>query len=204
MKTKLTLTVLAIALMFTACKKEKDEPANNPSTIPPNNGSVVVTVINDTVDFTTASSCSQWSVGMDFDSIHTDSFSVADYSLQSKDSNCVFTGNIKLTFSAGNNNLLFLDPGFGGNARKFSQGETINYNNVDYVSTSGLASTRILEEGVTSPFNLNETFYLGVAFLQNGSYYNGWVKVKTLNNYYSAIIISYGVCKTANQPITAE
>lgn len=198
----LLLNVLLLSVI--SCKKE-EKPALPPYTPPPNS-SVEITIINDTVDFNSTSTCFKWSTGMDFDSIHTDQFSSADYSIQSKDSNCVFTNNRELTFAAGNNNKLFLDDGLGGGVKKYNQGQTIDYNTVSNSASTqnGLVSGRILEEGVPSDFNLNETFYLGTAFLQNGNYYNGWIKVKTLNNYYSCVIVSYGVCKTANAPITAE
>lgn len=198
----LLLSVLLLSVI--SCKKEKETPIT-PST-PVSFGSVEVTTLNDTVDFSITANCYDWSAGMDFDSIHTNQYSPADYKIQSMDTNCFFTNNRKLIFAAGNDNKLFLDDDLGGSVKKYTQGQTINYSTIlnSISSSSGSVSARILEEGATSDFNLNETFYLGTAFLQNGNYYNGWVKVKTLNNYYSCIIVSYGVCKTANSPITAE
>lgn len=200
-----TSTLLSSVLLLSviSCKKEKETPLTPISPIALY--SVEITIMNDTVDFSTTSNCSEWSTGMDFDSIHPEG-SAPDYALQSQDTNCVFTNNRKLTFSAFHDNKLFLNDNLGGNVKKYNQGQTIDYNTVanTFSTSQGNVSARILEEGVTNDFNLNETFYLGTAFLQNGNYYNGWVKVKTLNNYYSCIIVSYGVCKTANTPITAE
>lgn len=206
MKLKLiTITFLSIGIFLTSCKKESEEPLT--STTPTSSGTsnLVITPINDTVDFSTTTNCSDWSIGMDFDSIHTDLFSPADFSIQSRDSNCVFTNNIDLTFHARNNHILFLDDNFGGNVKKYSLGQTINHSTVtNTTSSSSSVSARILEVGVNNSFNLNETFYLGMAFLKEGNYYNGWVKVKTLNNYHSCVVVEYVVNKTANSPITIQ
>ena len=195
-----TLLLSVLLLSVISCKKEKETPLT-PVT-PISFGSVEVTIINDTVDYSITTNCIAMSKVMNFDSINTDQ----KYYLLSIDTNCVFTNNRKLEFNASKGCKLFLDDNLGGNVKKYTQGQTINYNTVvnSASSSSGTVSGRILEEGVTSAFNLNETFYLGTAFSRNGNYYNGWVKVKTLNNYYSCIIVSYGVCKTANSPITAE
>jgi hypothetical protein len=204
MKTKIIFLSLMLGLVVTACKKETETPTNETANTT-SNSNLVITQLNDTVDFSTTSSCSDWSVGMDFDSIHTDLYSPADYKIQSKDSNCVFGNNLDLTFSASNNNKLFLDDNLGGSVKKYNVGDIVDYNRVANSGSSSMGvSARILEQGVTTSFNLNETFYLGLAFLKNGSYYNGWVKVKTLNNYHSCIVIEYAVNKTANTPITIQ
>lgn len=196
--------MVALALIVVQSCKKKDEttptPVDNTTY-----GTVEITTVNDTVDFSTAGTCTDWSIGMDFDSLHTDLYSTADYKIKSNDTNCFFTGNRGISFAAGNNNKLFLADNLGGAVKKYTQGQKIDYNSVmNSASSSGSVDAIILQEGMTTSFNLNETFYLGTAFLQNGQYYNGWVKVKTLNNYYSCIILSYGVCKTANTAIKAE
>lgn len=201
---KFTIVLLSCTLGAISCKKEEETSLNSPA--PVTFGTVEVTLLNDTVDFSATSNCFEWSIGMDFDSIHTDPYSPADYRIKSTDSSCVFTHKRELTFAAANNCRLLMSDNSAAGVKKYIQGQTIDYAgvNTSVASDPGPVSARILEEGVTSDFNLNETFYLGTAFLQNENHYNGWIKVKTLNNYYSCIIVSYGVCKTANTPVKAE
>lgn len=202
-------TLLFWVLLFSAisCKKEEETPVTPTNTYTPAPlGTVEITILNDTVDFSTTSSCFEWSLGMGFDSVSSNNYySLPVYAIKSNDSSCYFDANRGLEFAAYNGNKLFLADN-GNGVKKFSQGQTIDYNTVsNIVSTpQGNIGSRIIDEVVTTSVTQNETFYLGTAFLQNGSYYNGWVKVKTLNNYHSCIILSYGVCKTANTPVTAE
>lgn len=165
---KVSFMLSFLLLSLIACKKEKETPL---TTVPPISlVTVEVTIMNDTVDYSITTNCSDWSKDMDFDSINTNQ----NYNLNSIDTNCVFTNNKKLEFSASNGCKLFLSDNLGGNVKKYNQGQTIDYNTVtnSFSTNQGNVSARILEEGVTNEFNLNETFYLGTAFLVNGNYYN--------------------------------
>ncbi len=202
---KITIVLLSCALGAMSCKKEEEAAPVTPPA-PVTFGTVEVTIINDTVDFSTTTSCFEWSVGMGLDSVSSDYFSLPVYAIKSTDSCGFFSDKKALEFAAFNGNKLFLNDNLGGSVKKYVQGQTVDYNAVINSGSApqGNVSALILKEGTTTPFNINETFYLGTAFLKNGNYYNGWVKVKTLNNYYSCIIVSYGVCKTANTPVKAE
>lgn len=210
MKTKIIIgSVLAGVLLFASCKKEEEQPGNPVDNSPTLSTNLLTIMINDTVDFNSVSSCSDMSIGLDKDSIHTDLATLPEYAISSIDSGCFFTGSPKnLRFFASNDAFMITNYAVtlpsGLAPKKFSVGDIVSYSTSDGASVStGSARTNILIDGGNTGFSQNSTAYLGLIFSRGSDNYHGWLKIKLLNDY-SCVLESYTVSQDANLAVKIQ
>ena len=65
---KFIILLLSCTLCVMSCKKNKETPNDTVAATPTptSYGVAKITIVNDTVDFSTVGNCSDWSKGMDF------------------------------------------------------------------------------------------------------------------------------------------
>ncbi len=219
-KTTLFLSLITLLICSSSsCKKKgcTDSKATNyDSKAKKDDGSCVLPIIetvahvetyivNDTVDFATTGTISDTSVLLGRQGITTDT-GLGYYSIESQDSTSNTTGpynfrHLRLNIVNGARELVNNYVDF--ELKNFNLGEEINDNSPSLGNTTSSPSHSVafLFEN-NSSFSLNSTQYIGLTFEENGAYYNGWLKIKTLNNYHSCVIESYTVSTVEAQAVT--
>jgi len=223
------LATLSLTTLITSCKKKgctNENATNFDSKAKKDDGSCVLPsgqsasisetttfIVNDTIDFSTTGNDYEWSTRLTRTGIDTSTTTptYSYFAFSSIDSNTIgfFTvPNRKIEFAAGYGAFLISEYTNGNTqlaqARKYSVNDVIDGSGNSFGTPNGIASNRILEDNVQSSFTQNATQYLGLHFNDNNQNYYGWVKIKTLNNNYSCVIVSYNVAQEPNQSVTIK
>ncbi len=223
------IMALSLATITTSCKKKgctNENATNYDSTAKKDDGSCVLPlassgsdtktntfIVGDTIDFSTTGNDYEWSSKLTRTGVDTSMTTPTSsyYSFKSLDSNTIgfFTEpNRKIEFAAGYGAFLLSEYTNGNTqfvqARKYNVNDIIDGSGNGFSTPNGVASNRILEDNVQSSFTQNAIQYLGLSFYDNNQNYYGWVKIKTLNNNYSCVIVSYDVAQNPNQAVTIK
>lgn len=189
MKKYTIVIAIFVAISSIQCKKEKS----------PEYAEVKTIVLNQSIGDPGTSGWNH-SYGLDLDGVNT-STDQSDhaYYLGSYNDQANPTGNKYIKFVANDYHLLmYNNQDF--KLKKFEVGDVVNGSEEDGSRGNFGNDGDVLNNDANevTNFSLNSTIYLGL-YYEGG--YNGWVKIKTLNNYHNFILVSYSVSKTEGLPV---
>lgn len=184
---KITLILITASLFFVQCNKNKD----------PEYADVKTVILNQSIGDPGTSGWNH-THGLDLDGVNTSTdqsdhaYYLGSYNDQSDPS-----GNKYIKFVANDYHLLMYNNQ-DYKLTKFEVGDVVDGENEDGSRGNFGNDGDVLNNEQVTNFSLNSTIYLGL-YYEGG--YNGWVKIKTLNNYHNFILVSYSVSKTEGLPV---
>ena len=188
---KIALLIIATSLIFTQCKKDKEDysPVN-------------ITVLNQSIGGPGASAYNI-SYGLDEDGVNTssDQNSLDYYFISINPS----TGTKGVEFIANDYHLHFTENSQSKLMKRFEVGDLVS--NADAQGNRGNLGVDgiVLDESIATNFPLNSVGYIGISYEASLSgFLNGWIKIQTNSSYSSCKIISYAVGTEYNKPVKIE